>query len=255
MNDSQRKYILMLLEGLLRSNKKQQLRDVVAKFRTNKNIRAVQRNFLKRLLQSKAGMTMVAFRAIKTLPQRQDGKGDRRANRFEKGLSDFVNRTLRRTFEAFQHQHEEGQLLKKRAVIQLTNCTMAGRKKLYTRWRLLTETHRTMAKCRKAQELFLNLNWTIKSVADNMFISTSSEGHRKEMALLQLFKVYRQGLYSSFARWREVNRVETIRGRLNTQNQRLVVEILRNIVQNGRNARLRRVVDCFKMCLKEGRTR
>jgi hypothetical protein len=53
-------------------------------------------------------------------------------------LSDFVNRTLKRSFEAFKVQHDEAQVLKKRAVIQLINCTMAGQKKLYNRWNQLT---------------------------------------------------------------------------------------------------------------------
>lgn len=190
MGNNQKKYILALLEGLLRSNKKQQLRNVISKFRTNKNIKTVQRNFLKRLMQSKAGMTMVAFRAIKTLPQRQDRKGDRRANRFEKGLSDFVNRTLRRSFEAFQSQYEQGQLLKKRAVLQLTNCTMAGRKKMYGRWRLLTETNRIVAKCRQVQSLFFSLNLCLKSVVDGAFLGTDAS-RLKEKVILQLLKVHK----------------------------------------------------------------
>ena len=81
---------------------------------------------------------MMAFREIKTLPERGKHRHDRKANIFEKGLSDFVNRTLKRSFEAFKVQHDEAQVLKKRAVIQLINCTMAGQKKLYNRWNQLT---------------------------------------------------------------------------------------------------------------------
>ena len=54
--------MLKLLANLLHGSKQQQLRDAIAKFRTNRKIVNVQRNFLKRLLQSKAGMVMIAFR-------------------------------------------------------------------------------------------------------------------------------------------------------------------------------------------------
>lgn len=87
-----------MLENLLRNNKNKKLKEVIAKFKANRSIRAVQRNFLKRLLQSKAGMIMLAFRAIKSLPERSNHKYDKKANKFEKRLSDFVNRTLRRSF-------------------------------------------------------------------------------------------------------------------------------------------------------------
>jgi hypothetical protein len=123
---------------LLQSNKIHKLREIINKFKINRGIVNVQRNFLKRLLKSKGGMIMMAFREIKTLPERGKHRHDRKANIFEKGLSDFVNRTLKRSFEAFKVQHDEAQVLKKRAVIQLINCTMAGQKKLYNRWNQLT---------------------------------------------------------------------------------------------------------------------
>ena len=102
MGQEQKKYILRLLSNLLHGGKQQRIRDVIAKFRTNARVARVQKAFLKRLLQSKAGMVAIAFRSIKTLPIRHNNKHDYAANRFEQGLSNFINKCLRRSFECFR---------------------------------------------------------------------------------------------------------------------------------------------------------
>ena len=93
---------------------------------------------------SKAGMVVIAFRKIQTLPEKRDNEAYLKANKFEKGLSTFVDRTLKKSFEAFKTEYEEGQAFKKRAVIQLINTTMGGQKKMYGRWHGITERTRLM---------------------------------------------------------------------------------------------------------------
>ena len=83
---------------------------------------------------SKAGRVIVAFKKIQSLPIPKDKAAFERANRFEKGLSSFVDRTLKRSFNSFKTDLDEGQAFKKRAVIQLINTTMGGQKKMYNRW-------------------------------------------------------------------------------------------------------------------------
>ena len=61
-----------MLENLLKSGRTAKIRDVIDKFRTNRKITDIQRNFLKRLLLSKAGLVVVAFKKIQTLPERKD---------------------------------------------------------------------------------------------------------------------------------------------------------------------------------------
>ena len=140
----QRGNILKMLENLLHNGRNAQIRDVINKFRTNRKIIDIQRNFLKRLLMSKAGMVVIAFRKIQTLPERPDNEKFMKANKFEKGLSTFVDRTLRKSWNAFKTEWEEGQAFKKRSVIQLINATMGGQKKMYSRWLGITERTRLM---------------------------------------------------------------------------------------------------------------
>ena len=144
MNLEQRGAILKMLENLLHHGRNAQIRDAINKFRQNRKITDIQRNFLKRLLMSKAGMVVIAFRKIQTLPRIRDDEKYLKANKFEKGLSSFVDRTLKKSFEAFKNEFEEGQAFKKRAVIQLINSTMGGQKKMYGRWLGITERTRLM---------------------------------------------------------------------------------------------------------------
>ena len=60
--------LLKVLNGLVKNSKTAQIRDAVAKFRMNRRVTEIQRNFLKRLLMSKAGLVVIAFRKMQSLP-------------------------------------------------------------------------------------------------------------------------------------------------------------------------------------------
>jgi hypothetical protein len=206
--------LIKMLEGLLSNDKVGKLKEIVNKFRMNKNIVEIQRNFLKRLLMSKAGLVMVAFRKIQSLPEPVDVEGRRRANKFEKGLSTFAERTLKKTFGPFKADYEEGQVFKKRAVIQLINVTASGQKKMYTRWNHITNRHKLINECKQVNDVFATLNFTIKSIADNAFVD-NKDNILKENALIQLFRNLHLNLGDSFKKWREAAAVAGLQERMN----------------------------------------
>ena len=140
--------VLKVLDGLLKNSRTSQIRDAVSKFRMNRRVTEIQRNFLKRLLMSKAGMVVIAFRKMQSLPERRNMEAFKKASKFEKGLANFAQRTLKRVLNSFKNEFEEGQAQKKRAVIQLIECTQGGQKKLYNRWRLLSEKTKLMNECK-----------------------------------------------------------------------------------------------------------
>ena len=57
-----------MLENLLKNGRIAKIREVIEKFKLNRKITDIQRNFLKRLLLSKAGLVVIAFKKIQTLP-------------------------------------------------------------------------------------------------------------------------------------------------------------------------------------------
>ena len=59
LNDDQKKNVLKVLNNLLNNGKNAQIRDAINKFRLNRRIIEIQRNFLKRLLLSKAGLVLL----------------------------------------------------------------------------------------------------------------------------------------------------------------------------------------------------
>lgn len=65
-------------------------------------VKDIQKRFLTRLLMSKAGRIAEAFRTIKNLPDMPDLEQRKKAAKFEKGLSSFVDRTLRVSFGSFK---------------------------------------------------------------------------------------------------------------------------------------------------------
>lgn len=153
--DNQRKsYSIKMLTNLLNEYNNKGIRNVINKFKLNRRITDIQRNFLKRLLLSKAGMVVIAFRKIQTLPEKRDDAAFAKANRFEKGLSSFVDRTLRQSFNSFRTELDEGQAVKKRAVIQLINTTMGGQKKSFNRWITIISENKLYERCSLLSNLF-----------------------------------------------------------------------------------------------------
>ena len=59
---------------MLKNGKQAKIREAINKFRLNKKIIEIQRNFLKRLLMSKAGLVMIGFTSWKNLPELVDKK-------------------------------------------------------------------------------------------------------------------------------------------------------------------------------------
>ena len=86
---------------------------------------------------SRAGRVVEAFNAFKKLPKGVDFDLRRRASKFERGLSKFLDRNIVRSFGSFKTEYEEGQSMKKRGVIQLINCTASNSKKMFSRWKII----------------------------------------------------------------------------------------------------------------------
>jgi hypothetical protein len=120
----------------------------------------------------------------------------------KKDLAQFVDRTLKKSFEAFKTEWEEGQAFKKRSVIQLINALQwVDKRKCMDRWKWYHRKNKTYELMQISSHIFSNINFAIKSVADNAFLN-SKENEVKEKALIQLFKNLQGNLGETFRRWR-----------------------------------------------------
>ena len=174
---------------------------------------------------SKAGLVVVGFKKFQSLPERKIVFEFDKIYKFEKGLSEFFVNTMRRSYVAFKDELEEGQSMKKRAVIQLINTTMGGQKKLFNRWINLTEKSRLLNECRLVSKLFTTLNFAIKSVSDNAF-NENIDNSLKEKALIQLFKNLSSNMSDCLRRWRDVNIIEKLKENLTQHQKEAVLKVL-----------------------------
>ena len=206
----------------------------------------IQRTFLKRLLGSKAGMVATGFRKIASLPERINHPLYEKANKFEKGLSDFATKILRQSFGGFKSEFDEGQAVKKRAVLQMINATAGGQKKMYNRWLNTTEKTRLMNECRLVSNIFSSVNFVIKSVSDNAF-SENKDISAKASALNMLFKNLESNIEGSFRRWRELNNIERLRDMMSFSQKHKIITMLESIINHGRNGQLRKAINQFRL--------
>ena len=70
MTSQQKESVLKVLNSLLHHSKRESIREAINKFRLNRKIVEIQRHFLKRLLLSKAGLVVIAFKKIQRLPEK-----------------------------------------------------------------------------------------------------------------------------------------------------------------------------------------
>src|SRR5690349_23504589 len=94
---------------------------------------------------------------------------------------------------------------------------MGGQKKLYNRWKSITEKTRLMNECKLLTSMFSTLNLAVKSVADLAFVD-NKDSALKEKALLQLFKNLSGNMADTFKRWRDINHIDRKSTRLNSSH-------------------------------------
>ena len=102
MDSDKKNMVIRILESVANSGRNAHIRQAINQFRMNKRYIEIQKAFLKRLLASKAGMVVIAFRKIQSLPERINHPLFEKANNFEKGLSSFAAKVLRQSFVSFK---------------------------------------------------------------------------------------------------------------------------------------------------------
>ncbi len=115
---------------------------------------------------------------------------------------------------------------------------MGGQKKLYNRWKSITEKTRLMNECRQITSMFQTLNFAIKSVADLAFID-NKDTVLKEKALIQLFKNLSGNMADTLKRWRDTNEIEKLREKMSNKEKESVLKILNGLLNSGKTAQIR----------------
>jgi hypothetical protein len=167
-------------------------------------IRAIQSNFIKKMLQSQVGKIFTVFRIWKTLPNRQSAFDPTNANKFEKGLAKFLGDKLKYTLEQFKKDAEYGGIFKKRAAILMVKMSESKVKKMYTRWNNTTKEAMIVQKCKKLNDAFFGLNGLVKNNVNAAFFE-DREIRTRMNVIDKLYSVWGKNKANLFRKWREIN--------------------------------------------------
>ena len=152
---------------------------------------------------------------------------------------------MKRSYAALKNEFDDGQAIKKRAVIQLINCTASGQKRMFSRWVTLTEKSKTFNECKLVAGLLSTLTFAIKSVSDVAFVD-NKENTLKEKALSQLFKNMSSNVGDCFKKWRDTNNIEKIREKLTNQQKETVLMVLNGLLKGSRQDQIRDALQKFR---------
>ena len=72
---------------------------------------------MRKLMYSKMGRVVEAFRIIKSLPYPKQNIDKSKGIKFERNLSDFIRKTIKVSFSEFINYKEKAEIMKKRAVV------------------------------------------------------------------------------------------------------------------------------------------
>ncbi len=99
----------------------------------------------------------------------------------------------------------------------------------------MTEKTKTMKVCRQVSDIFLLLNFAIKSVADVGFIIDPEDEQQKVKALNQLYLNLIINFSDAFKKWRDINTVEKIGSKnVYTNKERLIKVLEKHINESKR---------------------
>jgi hypothetical protein len=128
---------------------------VVDKFRQHSRISDIQRRFLSRILNSRAGKVFKAFIQIKDLPENKDLS---QGVYFYNKLLAFALRNVRDTFNKFKSEETEGMLRKRKAALLMIKNSISSNKKSLDKWHNFAMTAKMYERSKRVDQFMSTLN-------------------------------------------------------------------------------------------------
>jgi hypothetical protein len=123
------------LTKFLYHNDNSKLRHILAKFKNNSTIQAVQERFFARLYATKFGGVIVAFQKWKNLPEKKDYAEMKKGRKFEKALDIIFRNRVKTSIDPFKELYQEANNKKLYCLRKLQMLTMGLNKRLFLQWR------------------------------------------------------------------------------------------------------------------------
>lgn len=151
LNRTSKKMILEKISKIIEMTSKESVISAIRKFQINRKVQAVQKNFLRRLLQSKTGKLAESFNVWKSIPLQNLAVKYKKYQKLYFQLESLRRARLTTVQACFKDEQADGNTMKKQSILRILDVTSLGIRKLYSRWEKLT----------KRKKMLLTVNFTI----------------------------------------------------------------------------------------------
>jgi hypothetical protein len=141
--------------GALQNDRASRLKQVVDKFRQHARITDIQRRFLTKILNSRAGKVFKAFMQIKDIPNNKDLSP---GVYFYNKLLGFALRNVRDIFNKFKSEETEGMLRKRKAALLMIKNSISSNKKSLDKWHNFAMTAKMYERSKRVDQFMSTLN-------------------------------------------------------------------------------------------------
>ncbi|CAK64956.1 unnamed protein product (macronuclear) [Paramecium tetraurelia] len=182
MTDEKKKLLLEAINNFSKNNDFARLRAILAKFRRNSSITAVQDRFFAKLFATQFGGAIKAFQKWKNLPEPVNTEQLKNARKFERTLDILFRSHLKVSFDPLKEDYMDALNIKRMCLRKLFEKSMSAHKRLFLLWAQQNRQAKQIEVCRLTTALFVGLAQIVTANVQPI-MQNPREAQAKEKAL------------------------------------------------------------------------
>ncbi|CAD8210248.1 unnamed protein product [Paramecium octaurelia] len=241
MTDEKKKLLLEAINNFSKNNDFARLRAILAKFRRNSSITAVQDRFFAKLFATQFGGAIKAFQKWKNLPEPVNNEQMKNARKFERTLDLLFRGRVKASFEPLKDVYQEGNSKKLYCLRKLMTLAMGQNKRLFLYWRDINRLHKSIETCKYTTNLFQTLAFTLAGHVQTIF----KPNKQQESVLAKMLQNYNNTLRWAFVHWNNQAKQAKIQTQLDDEKKKLLLFALHRNLRTNDQGKLRDILRKF----------
>ncbi|CAD8124479.1 unnamed protein product [Paramecium sonneborni] len=242
MTDEKKKLLLEAISNFSKNNDFARLRAILAKFRRNSSITAVQDRFFAKLFATQFGGAIMAFQKWKNLPEPINTEQLKNARKFERTLDQLFRGRVKLSFEPLKDIFQDGNSKKLYCLRKLLTLAMGQNKRLFLYWRDINKLHKQIETCKHTTNLFQVLSITLAGHVQTIF----KPNKLQESVLNRMIMNYNNSFRWAFIRWNNYTKQAKIQSQLDDEKKRLLLFALHRNLRTNDQGKLRDILRKFQ---------
>ncbi|CAD8109927.1 unnamed protein product [Paramecium primaurelia] len=201
MNEEKKKLLLEAINNFSKNNDFAKLRAILAKFKRNSSVTAVQDRFFAKLFATQFGGAIVAFQKWKNLPEPVNTEQLKNARKFERKLDILFHTHLKVSFDPLKEDYMDAQNIKRMCLRKIFEKGMSAHKRLFLLWAQQNRQAKQIELCKLTTSLFVGLAQIVTANVQPI-MQNPREAQAKEKALHLIFQGQAENLSRAFFLWR-----------------------------------------------------